>query len=270
MKEGTFIIENDNQQEQEKYMTKNMFITDFDGVLCDSVQECLLVTHNACQRLRSAAFRRCLDVSAIESATQQTFRSLRAYLKGAEDFVPMLLAIKQNISINSQAEFTAFRTQHEEHLPEYTQAFYAERDYLKQHETELWLKLNPLFDGLAETLKQRSSFDRFHILTTKRQDDVLKTFQYQEIHFPAEQITYMKAVGKSQKLIEILQEQHALFEESVYFEDQVDFLVESSKQQIGSYLIEWGYVSEEQKQLARHHQIPIITIRQYQEMIRNF
>ena len=59
-------------------------------------------------------------------------------------------------------------------------------------------------------------------------------------------------------------------EESVYFEDQVDFLVESQKHGIGSYLVEWGYVSEEQQALARQHQIPIITMQTFKEILSNF
>ena len=117
---------------------------------------------------------------------------------------------------------------------------------------------------------QIESFERLHILTTKRQIDVLEIFQYQGISFPADQITYMKAAGKSQKLLEILQKHRVAFENSVYMEDQVDFLVESSKHQIDSYLVEWGYVSAEQKQVAQHHNIPIINMQRYKDILRKF
>ena len=251
-------------------MSQKMFITDFDGVVCDSVIECLLVTYNAYGRLHSPSYQRLLDIEAIDPKKRETFRKLRAFLKGAEDFVPLFMTIEQNISITRQKDFDLFREAHKEHLTEYVEAFYAERDFLKNNEKELWLDLNPLFEGFAEELQQRPSFERLHILTTKRQDDVVQIFQHWNISFPAKQITYMNATGKSQKLLNILQEHDADFAESVYFEDQVDFLVASQRHNIGSYLVDWGYVSEEQKVLAHQHNIPIITNQQYREILRKF
>ncbi len=253
-----------------RFINKSMFITDFDGVLCDSVIECLLVSHNACGKLHSPSFQRLLDIQKIAPQKHEAFRQLRAYLKGAEDFVPLYMAMEQDIPIRSQHDFTAFRESHKDRIPEYTEAFYAERDYLKTHEKELWLSLNPLFADFADELRQRESFEHIHILTTKRQDDVAAIFDYQKIHFPVEQIVYMKAAEKSPKLLGMLQENGVRFDDAVYFEDQVDFLVESRKHGIGSYLVEWGYVSDEQRSLARRHNIPIITTGQYKEILRKF
>lgn len=244
-----------------------MFITDFDGVICDSVLECLLVTYNAHKRLQSPDFKRVLDLETVELSIRERFRKLRPYLKGAEDFVPMYIAIEENISITTQRDFDEVRSTHKDRLLTYQKAFYAERDYLQHHEKERWLRLNPLFDGIGAMLKQRTSFENIHILTTKRQQDVLEIFQYQGIPFPVEQITYMKASGKSQKLLEILREHHAVMQESVYIEDQIDFVVESKKHGIGSYLVEWGYISVEQRTLAKQHEIPIIGIKEFGELL---
>lgn len=251
-------------------MAKNMFITDFDGVLCDSVLECLLVTSNAYGKLQSSSYQRKLSLEDITPARREEFRRLRSFLKGAEDFIPMFIAIEKDIKITVQKDFDVLKADHHQQLPKYLEAFYAERDFLQQNEKELWFSLNPLFDGLREALKQRESFEGLHILTTKRQNDVVETFQYQGIPFPADQITYMKSAGKSQKLLKILQENEAVMEESMYFEDQVDFLVESKKHRIGSYLVEWGYVSIEQKELAQQHEIPIIDVQTFKDILRRF
>lgn len=248
-------------------MTKKLFITDFDGVLCDSVHECLLVTYNAYKRIHSASFQRTLSLEEIAPSKRKKFRKLRAYLKGAEDFIPLFITIEEDISITKQEDFATFRNTCKDQLLAFQEVFYAERDYLQQHEKELWLSLNPLFEGIKETLQQCKSFETIYILTTKRLQDVLETFQYHGIPFPADHITYMKAAGKSEKLLEILQEHNAVMPESVYVEDQVDFLIKSKKHQIGSYLVEWGYVSDEQKALARQHDIPIIGVEEFRALI---
>jgi phosphoglycolate phosphatase-like HAD superfamily hydrolase len=251
-------------------MTRKIFITDFDGVLCDSVQECLLVTYNAYKRLHTSSSQRVLHLEEIEPVKREQFRKLRPYLKGAEDFVPIFMAIERQVPINSQQDFDRWREECKEQLLTYQQAFYAERDYLQHYEKALWLHLNPLFDGITDTLKQRECFETIHILTTKRQQDVLEIFQYQGIPFPADHVTYIKAAGKSKKLLEILQENDAVLHESVYVEDQVDFLVESKKHQMGSYLVDWGYVSDEQKALAKEHAISIIGMKELNTILSNF
>ena len=248
-------------------MQKKLFLTDFDGVLCDSVMECLLVSYNAYHQLREPGAKRLLDLAAIPETQQREFRRLRAYLKGAEDFIPMYLSMQQGQTIRSQQEFNAWHETLKPRLAEYTKVFYAERDFLMRHEKDLWLRINPLFDDFARILRERTSFDALHILTTKRREDVLETFNYQQIPFPVEQITYVKAAGKSQKLLDILREYEVDVEHSVYCEDQVDFLIASQQRGIGSYLVDWGYVSEEQRHLARQHNIPIISTQQYAELL---
>lgn len=255
------------QKHKRTFMQKKIFITDFDGVLCDSVMECLLVSHNAYHQLQQPGTERLLDLDRIPQEQQREFRRLRAYLKGAEDFVPMYASMQYGRAIASQQNFDAWRETLKDQLPDYTRAFYTERDYLIRHERELWLHINPLFDRFAQILRERSSFENLQILTTKRREDVLEVFNYQQIPFPAEQVTYIKAAGKSQKLLDILREQDADFEKSVYFEDQVDFLVESQKHGIGSYLADWGYVSDEQRNLAKQNNIPIISTQQYIEIL---
>lgn len=182
-------------------MSKKFLITDFDGVVCDSVEECLLVTYNACRRLQDASLPRLLDLNAILPETRQTFRRLRPFLKGAEDFIPIFRSIEQQIPIATQREFDAFRDGMREKLGEYVAMFYAERDFLIRNEHRVWLSLNPLYGDFAAILRARQAFERFHILTTKRREDVLEIFGYQQVAFPPEQISYIKAAGKSARLL---------------------------------------------------------------------
>lgn len=249
-------------------MSKKLLITDFDGVICDSVEECLLVTYNAYHRLHDASFQRLLDLQQIAPETRQTFRRLRPFLKGAEDFVPIFRSIEQRIPLATQREFDAFRDEMRDQLSEFVTLFYEERDFLIRNEHRIWLSLNPLYGDFAAILRARQAFERFHILTTKRREDVLEIFGYQQVAFLPKQISYIKAAGKSARLLELLREYDANPEETLYFEDQVDFLVVAKQHGIQTYLVEWGYVSDEQREVARQHNIPIIAMPQFAELLR--
>lgn len=247
-----------------------MFVTDFDGVVCDSVIECFLVSYNAYGKLRSPSFDRELNIEAIPLEKREEFRRLRVYLKGAEDFVPLLMSMEQNLNITSQEAFNGFKETHKEQLPEFIAAFYAERDFLFQNEKELWLSLNPLFEQVGQAFQERTSFENLRVLTTKRQLDAYEIFKFQGIDFPKEQILYVKAADKPQRLPALLESNQADFNASVYVEDQVDFLVASKKRNIGSFLTDWGYVSPEQRKLAQQNDIPIIMQQRYCELLSQF
>ena len=153
-------------------------------------------------------------------------------------------------------------------LSEFVTLFYEERDFLIRNEHRIWLSLNPLYGDFAAILRARQAFERFHILTTKRREDVLEIFGYQQVAFLPKQISYIKAAGKSARLLELLREYDANPEETLYFEDQVDFLVVAKQHGIQTYLVEWGYVSDEQREVARQHEIPIIAMPQFAELLR--
>jgi phosphoglycolate phosphatase-like HAD superfamily hydrolase len=247
-----------------------MFITDFDGVLCNSVQECLLVTYNAYHGLQSPSHQRIFELDAIPPAIRVQFQQLRPYLKGVEDFIPIYIAIEKNLVVNNQHDFDQLRASYQNDLPTFQKAFHGERDFLQHQAQELWLRLNPLFDGIKEILQQHPAFENMYILTTKRQKDVMEIFQANNIVFPTDHVIYIPATAKSQRLLELLRQNEVGFSQAVYLEDQVDFLIEAQKHQIGSYLVAWGYVSDEQKALARQRQIPIIQTTEFQMLLRRF
>ena len=77
---------------------------------------------------------------------------------------------------------------------------------------------------------------------------------------------YVKAAGKTARLLALLQEAGVVPAQAAYIEDQVDFLVASKQRGVQSFLVEWGYVSAEQQATARQEGIPIIAMPQLREL----
>lgn len=249
-------------------MNKTLLITDFDGVLCDSIRECLLSSYNAYRKIHASPDMRRCELSKIDAATQATFRSLRPYIRSGEDFVLIQDMIEKQIPIASQEEFDRLKSmQSQAILSAYKRAFYAERDFLLEHEKNLWLTLNPLFDGIADALQRNNAFEHIHILTTKRKNDVREIMRYYGLDVPETHITDVPLSEKRAYLLRLLQENRVAAEHSVYIEDQVAFLIEAQQYHIRSYLVNWSYVSEAQKASARQHDIPIIGIEDFDRIL---
>ncbi len=240
-------------------MCAQLLVTDFDGVICDSVSECLLAAENAWGQLQTSyEAQRILSLDLIQEVRQHRFRELRPYLRGAEDFIPLIIAVERDLEVESQTDFDLLRRRLKHQLSHYQQAFYAERDYLRREHHELWLQLNPLFAIVGRTLTARSSFEHIHILTTKRQPDVEDILQYHGIKFPSDQIHSVKSDGKMPRLQQIMQSEEASAAETVYIEDQVDYLLSAAPLGMEVQLAKWGYVSDEQLRSAEENGIAVI------------
>ncbi len=252
-------------------MGSSVLVTDFDGVICDSVSECMLAAENAWGRLQTSYdAEKFFDIDAIHTDRQRRFRELRPYLRGAEDFIPIVIAIERDLEVESQTDFDLLRRRLQHQLPQYQQAFYTERDFLRNEHHTLWLQLNPLFAEIGEALAARSSFEHIHILTTKRQPDVEDILQYHHIDFPPEQIHSVKSDGKMARLQQIIQSGSYPPEDTVYVEDQVDYLLSAAPMGVALWLAQWGYVSQEQLHSAEASEIRITEQPDLAELLENF
>ena len=233
-------------------------ITDFDGVLCDSATEGHLTAHNAFHRLQDPDYPRLLDIEEIPAEQRQEFHRLRAYLHGAEDFIPILQAVLKGVPIRSQQDFEVYRRTMQDRLEECQQAFYAERDYMRFNERERWLQLNPLFPRIMEAFRSLAPFDDVYILTTKRSADVLDILEFNGIDFPPDHINDVNPAEKYPRMHAISAASGVESAECAYIEDQVSFLPPAAESGYQVYLASWGYVSDEQRSLADSEGIRII------------
>jgi len=247
-----------------------LFITDFDGVICDSAWESLLSAFNAYNQLQNPGCPRLKSLETLSEEVQQKFRRLRAYLHGAEDFLPLMKASLSSAEVNSEKAFLSFHDPSPERTKKIQNLFYAERDYLRLRERETWLALNPVFPGMDKQFMRLSPYDNVYILTTKRKQDVMDILQHYGINFPSEHIRAVQTSMKYESLMEIIDTTANTPENTIYIEDQFNFLPPAQKSGCTVYLAGWGYVSPEHFAAAESQHIPVIDVKEYGSIIREF
>lgn len=236
----------------------SVLITDFDGVICDSASEGFLCAYNAYLKIEKPGEPRVMETGRLSDILHQDFRRLRAYLHDSHDFVPIAMAALNGVAINSQADFDEYWKQFKDRLPLFQQTFYDERDYLRKNKRDLWLSINPLFPESSDAFRALAPFTNVYILTTKRAQDVEDILYYWKIDFPMDHVFTVSTVEKYPRLLEIMELSGTAAEEITYIEDQISFLPPALAHGMKVYLAEWGYVSSEQMETAREHDIPII------------
>jgi phosphoglycolate phosphatase-like HAD superfamily hydrolase len=241
---------------------------DFDGVICDSMDECMFSSYNAYLKLISVN-QRINNLEEINSEKRKEFRRLRPFIRGGEDYILFFFIIEDGIKIIDQLHFDKIREEKKHKLVEYKKALYEERDFLLKNNRDLWLNLNPLFE-VGNFLKEKSSFDNVFILSTKKKEYVFEILKFHEINFPRENITYTLPQEKINNLLNLLKQKGVDLSKSIFIEDQVEFLLEAKKFNVGVSLVDWSYATDEQKEKAKNNGVEVIDISRFSEIVGDF
>lgn len=136
---------------------------DFDGVICDSLQECLASSWSAYYRLLREPRPR-----SVPRSLRERFSRLRPFARAAEDFVLIQELIESGKEPRSQAEFDRQRALRRSRLAAYRRSMYAVRGEQLRTDPSAWLGLHRLYPHVLQVLPKWIRRQGFHILSTKR------------------------------------------------------------------------------------------------------
>ena len=219
---------------------------DFDGVIADSIGECLVIGYNAYGRYtRSGGQIDQLD--ELGQGYQNECKRLRNFIRSGEDYVYINFAIDKQAPIQDQQAFDSFVKRYVNLKDTFYDLFYQERAFFSSTYTDTWIGLNPLYKGVKQFLIEYNAKARLYIITTKQIKYALTILTANHINLQAENC--FTAVGRETKLKII---QHLLDKNEIpadrfyYVDDQVETLLEIKESGVHCLLAEWGYTDREQ------------------------
>ena len=204
-----------------------IIVCDFDGVLGDSINECLFSSYNTYQSINNRG-KRIDRIDQINPKLRARFIELRPYIKSGEDYLLILHIIENNIKIKNNGDFDQVKENKRSLLPRYKKALYQERDLILKKDPKLWLNLNPLFE-IGYFFKQNRKFNNMFILTTKRKDYVVKILDHKKAEFPKAHIFHTHQDDKISNLLAIIKNNKVSPKDCIFVEDQVDYLIKAKK-----------------------------------------
>jgi len=240
-----------------------IYALDFDGVLCDSAGETGITGWKAAAGIWN-------DMSSPLPAQElvDRFRLVRPIIEtGYESILAMRLLFQGE---SAEAILTGFADEKEELLRESKQRiddlkklFGKTRDLWIQNSPDEWIRMNPLFSGIAHKLQMLANGENWYIVTTKQERFVKKILDANCIHLPSQRIFGLdRNMSKQEVLLDLL----ALHPDgAIYFvEDRLPTLLNVLKndrlQNIRLFFADWGYNTEQDKREAAQHPIQIIDI----------
>ena len=241
-------------------MAKRFLFLDFDGVICNSVLECLYSA-------TIAYFSKYLkdQITSLPLSFKEIFMRYRPFIRTGEDYVVLVELVAKGVEIHSQEDFDSeLQSNPAERLSLFRDLFYQTRRELIAHDFPYWMRLNPLYSGVKEPLLEVSQDSSVYILSTKVSDLIHKILLYHGIDWPEDRILYSHTISKKDIIGAVLESKGV--PEATLLDDQLDHLrVAMEDNRVSSFLAGWGYVKGE---WIEQREIPVLNIGDFRAFLR--
>lgn len=255
---------------------------DFDGVLCDSSREVLVVTVDTYADLEpdSMLLDRLLPLRENaagggddyrEAEIYRQFRDLLPLGNRAEDFGVSLRAAENGATISDQAGYDAFyQSIRREWLERFHTRFYECRERMRAVDVRAWRKLHLPFPGLADTLRRHVDSTRPAVATAKDSRSVellLDELGFEGVFDPEMIVDKETGVEKTRHL-QVLRERAGVeFSNITFVDDKVNHLVKVAELGVRGVLAGWGFNTEREHDLARELGFEVAALASAEEVL---
>ena len=240
--------------------SKALLVLDFDGVICDSVDECFASSWTAYHQLHLGE-----PAGAPDQSVRDAFAALRPYVRSGEDFVLIQEIITRGETVSSQASFdeTARRGGNAARA-RYRDLFYQARADFLHRDRAGWLALNRVYPHVARAFARLPSSVPLYILSTKKPAFIAEILAAQSITVDSEHIIWSDAEPKLATVERLRVAWGSAASpggspgtRALFVEDQVDAIQRNTNPLVRVFLATWGYVQKEW--LAPHGPVPLLS-----------
>lgn len=233
-------------------------VFDFDGVVCDSTNECIVTSWNAWERWNNGNFFR-TSLKEFSNNEINTFRPLRPYVRGAGEYYVLMRSINSHNLIKNQKDFDSFRIKWKNNIDKFKTIFFKERERLKAFSMDNWINLHNVYDDVIDEMSFLNSRNKLLIATLKDGESVKQILNKNGIDILTENILDQSQIqSKIDALNFFVKDKKISKKDLCFIDDNVTHLIEPNKTGFDVFLSCWGNTIEEHKQLALQEKIQIL------------
>lgn len=216
-----------------------LIFLDFDGVICNSINECLVSSWHGYYKLYKRQ-----QPASVSLLLKEQFLNLRPFIRSGEDYMVIQELLADNTTINNQLDFDRqLETAGKQKIELFKELFYKARAYYLKEEPDYWFSLNPIYAHFKSKLPALSASPHFYILSTKKADFILEILKNNGITMSRERIIHSAAQQKLRLITKILNNTNS--NRAFFLDDQIEHLSGNRDPRIQTFLCLWGYIKEE-------------------------
>lgn len=222
---------------------KPVVALDFDGVICDSLDECLLTAYNAYRRFDGETGR-AHSVSELDLDFVSRFRRQRYLVRPAPEYwllVHWLLSQPDDLDMES---FEALRGDYKDTLTAFEPIFFDVRTELRRTDAEFWSGLHRPYEECATSWDSLSRICKIHLVTTKDLESVRHFNGLWELGLQDDRLwTHERAPSKAWAIRRIAVTENCTPSDIAFVDDDLRHLRDVSETGARCYWASWGYTS---------------------------
>jgi phosphoglycolate phosphatase-like HAD superfamily hydrolase len=231
--------------------SSTLLVLDFDGVICDSIDECFASSWTAYHELYRKS-----RPPRLPSQARSDFAGLRPFIRTGEDFLLIQEMLASGTSVHDQNGFDeAAREAGAEKMSLFRELYYEARTALLHEDRDSWIAMNRIYPHMIAAFSLLLPAAPFYILSTKKPSFIAETLAAHHIKVPAPRILFTDREPKLETVERLLCEEG--FPAAFFVEDQIDAIRGNSNPRIQVRLATWGYVRQEW--LVPPLAVPLIT-----------
>ena len=247
-------------------MMNKLIAIDFDGVLCDSINECLITSYNAYHIINKEIYK----LNKISNESIEYFHKHRALAVKARDFYFLWDAL-----YNIKSELLSYPLKSDKRINSHTldyfnKIFYEERTSWMQTDNSNWLMHTKLFSEIAQFPRNIFNKNNIIILSSKDGDSIKNIFKQEGFIINNDNIYGAESFTDKLSVLEEYQAKYNIDPKQMYFlDDNIDNLLSVLKMDINLFIAEWGYVNKDQLPLVKKNNINILKLNELKKWLIN-
>lgn len=225
-------------------MTPQFVGLDFDGVLCDSINECYVTAGRAYRKMLEETE----SASSFEASPEfaSFFREYRHFVRPAGEYFLLFQSYFQHPELKlTEQVFQKLVQKYHNEINKFEEMFFAARELARQESLDRWLELHTFYAGVTEFLAEPKLQQKIVIITMKDQHSVdllLRKMGQRNIAVYGNE--YIKRFGSKENIISSLLQEYCLAPQHFhYLDDNLQHLREIKPTRVNCYFAAWGYSS---------------------------
>lgn len=244
------------------------FVFDFDGVVCDSTNECFVTSQNAWNRWNNRyTFK--TSVSEFPENEYSKFCQLRPYVKGAGEYYSVMKLIS-NKEIDEEINMNLYEKYVDlwkDKFTKFKKIFYFERHRLRESNFEKWISLHVPYKIIVKILAELISQNRVYVATLKDGESVSILLNHYKLEIPESRIIDQSMINnKLEALSKILSIEKIDKKEIIFIDDNINHLKAPKQNGFNVFLSEWSRRPNEYELIAKNENINKLSMNKLSEL----
>ena len=215
---------------------------DFDGVIVNSIDECLITSYNAYYFMKDKNHDLVRNIKEIPKTNKDVFYKLRKYVRPAGEYFIIYFCIDNNIIISDYQQFETLIKSHFEVCKQYQYFFFRSREKLMKDNLENWLQFSNPYKEVAAVWNKLSKHFVFYIVSNKNKKAISRLLQYYYLAINEANIYGADFSSRKTDIIKHILVKTDIASHLVHFiDDNYHHLSDMVEQQINCYFAAWGY-----------------------------